>query len=82
MQQRNAEKNVKTNAQKINISLIIFTLLLIYNAFFIINFDLPKVSKINMNMNFELLKVSKMTSLNIYISPDMKKLEASNLGTR
>ena len=30
------------------------------------NFDLPKVSKIN--INFELLKVGKMTSLNIYIS--------------
>ena len=30
-----------------------------------VNFDLPKVSKIN--FNFELLKVSKMTSLKIYI---------------
>ena len=41
------------------------------------NFDLPQVSKIN--INFELLKVSKMTSLKIYISPVTKKLETSNL---
>ena len=31
-----------------------------------VNFDLPKVSKIN--INFELLKISKMTSLEIYVS--------------
>ena len=31
-----------------------------------VDFDLPKVNKIN--INFELLKVSKMTSLRIYIS--------------
>ena len=45
-----------------------------------VNFDLPKVSKIN--INFELLNISKMTSLEIYISPVMEKLETSNLGTR
>ena len=38
-----------------------------------VSFDLPKVSK--MNIIFELLKVSKMTSLKIYISPVMEKLE-------
>ena len=41
---------------------------------------LPKVSK--MNINFELLKVSKMTSLKIYISSVMEKLETSNLDSR
>ena len=40
-------------------------------------FWLAQVSKIN--INFELLKVSKMTSLKIYISPVTKKLETSNL---
>ena len=40
-------------------------------------FDLPKVSKIN--INFGLLKVSRMTSLNIYISSVTEKLETSNL---
>ena len=43
------------------------------------NFDLPKVSKIN--INFELLKVSKVTSLKIYISPVTEKLQISNLDT-
>ena len=42
-----------------------------------VNFDLLKVSK--MTINFELLKVSKMTSLKIYISPVMKKLEKFGL---
>ena len=42
-----------------------------------VNFDLPKVSK--MNINYELLKDSKMTSLKIYIYPVMEKLETSNL---
>ena len=45
-----------------------------------VNFDLAKVSKIN--INFELLKTSKMTSLKIYISPVMEKLETSNLDSR
>ena len=45
-----------------------------------VNFDFPKVSK--MNINFELLKVSKMASLKIYISPVTEKLEASNLDSR
>ena len=45
-----------------------------------VNFDMPKVSKIN--INFELLKISKMTSLEIYISPVTKRLETSNLDTR
>ena len=45
-----------------------------------INFDLPKVSKIN--INFELLKVCNMTSLKIYISPVTEKLETSNLDSR
>ena len=44
-----------------------------------INFDLSKVSKIN--INFELLKGSKMTSLKIYISSVTEKLETSNLET-
>ena len=43
------------------------------------NYDLPKVSKTN--MNFELLKDSKMTNLKIYISPVREKLETSNLDT-
>ena len=43
-------------------------------------FYLPKVSK--MTINFELLKVSKMTSLKIYISLVMEKLEISNLDSR
>ena len=38
---------------------------------------MPKVSKIN--INFELLKVSKITSLKIYISSVMEMLETSNL---
>ena len=37
------------------------------------NIDLPKVIK--MDINFELLKVSKMTSFKIFISPVMEKLE-------
>ena len=41
---------------------------------------LSKVSK--MNTKFELLKVSKMTSLKIYISPATEKLETSNLDSR
>ena len=44
-----------------------------------LNFDLPKVSKII--INFGLLKVSKMTSLKIYISPVTEKLETLNLDT-
>ena len=43
------------------------------------NFDLPKVSKTN--IDFELLKVSKMTSLKICISPVTEELETSNLDT-
>ena len=39
------------------------------------NFDLPQVSEIN--INFELLKGSKMTSLKIYISSVTEKLETS-----
>ena len=42
-------------------------------------FWLAQVSKIN--INFELLKVSKMTSLKIYVSPVTEKLETSNLDT-
>ena len=38
-----------------------------------VNFDLSIVSR--MAINFELLKVSKTTSLNIYISQVMEKLE-------
>ena len=45
-----------------------------------VSLDLPKVSK--MNNNFELLKVSKMPYLKIYMSPVMKKLETSNLDSR
>ena len=41
-----------------------------------VNSDLPRVSKIN---NFELLKVSKITSLKIFISSVREKLETSNL---
>ena len=44
-----------------------------------VNFDLPKISKTN--INFELLKVRKMTSLKIYISPVTEKLETSDLDT-
>ena len=44
-----------------------------------VNFHFPKVGKIN--INFELLKVSKMTSLKIYVSPVTEKLETSNLDT-
>ena len=39
----------------------------------IVNFDLPKVSKITINC--ELLKVSKMTSLKIYLLTVMEKLK-------
>ena len=39
----------------------------------------PKIAK---NINFELLKVSKMTSLKIYMSPVTEKLETLNLDTR
>ena len=42
-----------------------------------VNCDLPRYSKIN--INFELLKVSKITSLKIYISSVTEKLETSNL---
>ena len=45
-----------------------------------VNFGLSKVSKIN--INFELLKVTKMTHLKIYISPVKEKLETSNLDSR
>ena len=38
-----------------------------------VNIDLRKVIK--MDINFELLKVSKMTSFKIFISPVMEKLE-------
>ena len=44
-----------------------------------VNFDLPQVSKIN--IKFELLKVSRITSLKIYISPVTERLETSNLDT-
>ena len=44
-----------------------------------VNFDFPKVSRIN--INFELSKVSKTSSLKIYISPVTEKLEISNLDT-
>ena len=45
-----------------------------------VSFDLPKFNK--MNINFELLKVSKMANLKINISPVTKKLETSNLDSR
>ena len=45
-----------------------------------VNSDLLKVK--NMTINFELLTVSKMTSLKIYISRVMEKAETSNLDTR
>ena len=45
-----------------------------------VNINLPKHSK--MTINFESFKVSKMTSLKIYISPVMEKLNASNLNSR
>ena len=45
-----------------------------------VNSDLPKVSK--MNIIFELLNISKMISLRIYISPVTEKLETSNLDSR
>ena len=41
---------------------------------------MPKVKKIN--INFELLRVSKMTSVKFYIFPVKEKLEISNLDTR
>ena len=41
---------------------------------------MPKVG--NMNINCELHKVSKMTNLEIYISPVTKKLEKLNLDSR
>ena len=41
---------------------------------------LSKASK--MNIKFELLKASKMTSLKIYVSPATEKLETSNLDSR
>ena len=41
---------------------------------------MPKVSY--MNINCELLKVSKMTNFEIYISPVTKKLEKLNLDSR
>ena len=63
------------------------------NFYWIVLCDvLPKLSKITvscpksiitkMNINFEFLKVSKMTSLKIYISPVTEKLETSNLHSR
>ena len=45
-----------------------------------VNFDLPKVGKITIFL--KLLKVSKMTSRKIYISPVMEKSEISNLDSR
>ena len=45
-----------------------------------VNFDLPKVGR--MTINFEQLKVSKITDLKIYISQVMEKVETSNLGIR
>ena len=44
------------------------------------NINLPEYSK--MTINFELFKVSKMTSLKIYVSPVMEKLKTSNLNSR
>ena len=41
---------------------------------------MPNVSK--MNINFELLKVSKMTNLKIFLSAVMEKLETSKLDSR
>ena len=41
---------------------------------------LLKVNK--MTINFEFFKVSKVTSLKIYIPPVMEKLETSDLGSR
>ena len=45
-----------------------------------VNFDLPKLRK--MTTNSELIKVSKMTSLKIYVSLVMEKLETLNLDSR
>ena len=45
-----------------------------------VSFDLPKVSR--MNINFKLLKISRMTSLKICIFPVTEKLETSNLDSR
>ena len=45
-----------------------------------VNFDLPKVGR--MTINFELLNVSKMTGLKIYISQVMEILETSDLDIR
>ena len=45
-----------------------------------VDFDLPKV--LNMTFNFELIEVSKMTSLKIYTSPVMDKAETSNFDIR
>ena len=45
-----------------------------------VNSDLPKVSKIN--INFELVKGSKISSLKIYISSVMEELETSSLDGR
>ena len=42
-----------------------------------INFELSKYTKIN--ISFELFKISKMSSLEIYISPVTEMLQASNL---
>ena len=42
--------------------------------------DFPKVGKTT--INFEILKISKMTTLKIYISPVMEKLETSSLDGR
>ena len=45
-----------------------------------VNIDLPKVSK--MNIKLKLIKVSKMASLKIHISPVTEKLEIPNLYSR
>ena len=45
-----------------------------------VNYDLLKVSK--MTNNFDLLNVSKMSSFRVYVSPVMEKLETLNLNTR
>ena len=44
------------------------------------NIVLPKISK--MTINFQLFKVSKVTSLKIYVSSVTEKLETSKLGSR
>ena len=45
-----------------------------------VNFDLLQVR--NITINLEMLTVSKMTSLKIYISPVMEMVETSNFDNR